>query len=176
MSPEDHFIRIALHLRKNAEFLDYHLKYLMQREWSYFKDLDGFIKTTRNLGSIPENAILVTADVVDLHPSIPHEAGLKAFREVLDKREEHPIPTHELIRIAGFVLKKNYFEFNEQIKQHISRTATGTKFAPPYACLFMDKSETAFLEIQGLQPLVWFRYIDDIFIMWTHGKQKRQTF
>ena len=99
-----------------------------------------------------------------LHSSIPHEAGLKALREVLDKREQHTIPTSELIRMADFVLKNNYFEFNGQIKQQISGTAIGTKFAPPYACLFMDKIETAFLETQELQPLVWSRYIDDIFL------------
>ena len=161
---------------KCSEFLDYHLKPLMQKGWSYIKDSGDFIKKTRNLGSIPENAILVTADVVGLYPSIPHEAGLKALREVLDKREQHTIPTSELIRMADFVLKNNYFEFNGQIKQQISGTAIGTKFAPRYACFFIDKIETAFLETQELQPLVWFRYIDDIFFIWTHGEQELQTF
>ena len=40
----------------------------------------------------------------------------------------------------------------------------------------MDKIETAFLEAQELQPLVWFRYIYDIFSIWTHGGQELQTF
>ena len=40
----------------------------------------------------------------------------------------------------------------------------------------MDKIETAFLETQELQPLAWFRYIDDIFFIWTHGEQELQTF
>ena len=88
---------------------------------------------------------------------------MKALREVVDKRE-HTIPTSELIRMADFVLKNNYFELNKQIKQQISGTAIGTKLPPPYACLFMDKIETAFLETQEFQPLVWFRYINDIFL------------
>ena len=67
--------------------------------------------------------------------------------------------------MADFVLKNNYFEFNGQIKQQISGTAIGTKFVPPYACLFMDKTETDFLESQELQPLLWFRCIDDIFLI-----------
>ena len=116
----------------------------MQKGWSYIKDSGDFLKKIPNLGSIPENAILVMADVVGLYPSIPHEAGLKALREV--------------------ILKNNYFEFNRHIKQQISGPAIGTTFAPPYACLFMDKIETAFLETQELQPLVWSRYIDDIFL------------
>ena len=95
-----------------------------------------------------------------LHPSIPHETGLEALREVLDKREQHTIPSSELIRMANFVLK--YLEFKGQIKHNISGIAIGTKFASPYACFFMDKIGTAFLETQELQPLAWFRYIDDI--------------
>ena len=124
-----------------------------------------------NLGSIPENAVLVTADVVGLYPSIPHEEGLKALREVLDKREQHTIPTSELIRIADFVLKNNYFEFNGQVKQQIFGTAIGTKFALPYTCLFMDKTETAFLETQELQPLVWLDILT-IFVLSGHMVSK----
>ena len=40
--------------------------------------------------------------------------------------------------MAKFVLQNNYFEFNGETKQQISVTATGTKFPPPYACIFMD--------------------------------------
>ena len=69
----------------------------MQRGWSYIKNSGDFMKKTRNLGSIPKTAILITADVVGLYPSIPHEAGLKALREVLDKREQHTIPTRQIL-------------------------------------------------------------------------------
>ena len=61
----------------------------MQRGWSYTKNSGDFIKKTRNLGSVPENAILVTAGGMGLYPSIPHESGLKALREVLDQREHY---------------------------------------------------------------------------------------
>ena len=99
-----------------------------------------------------------------MYPSIPYDAGLKALREVLEKREKHTIPTSELIKIADFVPKNNYFEFIGQIKQQISGTAVGTKFAPTLRVFVMDKIETVFLETQEIQPLVWFRYIDDIFL------------
>ena len=44
--------------------------------------------------------------------------------------------------MARFVLENNYFEFNGDVKKQISGTAIGTKFAPPYACIFMDDLET----------------------------------
>ena len=71
--------------------------------------------------------------------------------------------------MAEFVLKNSYFEFGNKIKQQNSGTAIGTKFAPPYSFIFMSDLETKFLEGQQLQPLVWLRYIDDIFFIWTHG-------
>ena len=52
--------------------------------------------------------MLVTA-VVGLYPSIPHEAGLSAIREALDKRTRKKIPTENLIKMAEFVLKNNFF-------------------------------------------------------------------
>ena len=148
----------------------------MQKGWSYIKHSGYFINKTKNLSNIPDNAILVTVDVVGLYPSIPHEAGMRALREALDKQEIKCIPTEDLVKMAEFVLKSNYFEFNSKIKQQVSGTAIGTKFAPPYACLFMAKFETCFIETQQLQPLVWFRYIDDIFFIWKHGKEKLKIF
>ena len=78
--------------------------------------------------------------------------------------------------MAEFVLKNNYFEFNSEIKHQISGTAIGTKFAPPYACIFMDRVETEFLSKESLQPWVWLRYIDDIFFVWTHGESELESF
>ena len=68
--------------------------------------------------------------------------------------------------MVEFVLKNKFFKFNNKIKRQVSDTAIGTKFGPPYACLFMDKFETTFFEMKYLPSLVWFRYIDDIFFKW----------
>ena len=42
------------------------------------------------------------------------------------------------------------------------------------ACIFMDDVQSTFLETQSLQPLIWFRYIEDLFFIWTHGEEKLQ--
>ena len=36
----------------------------------------------------------------------------------------------------------------------------------------MDEIETKFLDTKEFKPLVWFRYIVDVFFFWTHGKEK----
>ena len=78
--------------------------------------------------------------------------------------------------MAEFVLKNIYFEFNGSIKQKLSGTTIGTKFAPPYVCIFMDKLETNFLKTQTLRPLMWFRYIDGVFFLWIHGEENLKRF
>ena len=79
-------------------------------------------------------------------------------------------------KMAKFILKIIYFKFNGKVKQQILGTTIGTKIAPPYACIFMDELETSFLETQEMKPLVWFRYIDDVFSIWTHGQEKLDSF
>ena len=56
------------------------------KEWkSYIKDASNFEKL-KNLGNIPSNAILITADVVGLYPRIPHNAGPQVLYEKLEER------------------------------------------------------------------------------------------
>ena len=95
--------------------------------------------------------MLVTADVVDLYPIIPHNVGLRAQKEALDKRQR--ILTEDLVQMAVFSLKNVFFEFNNVIKQQISETAIGTKCEPTYACIFMDKVGTEILETQRNKPI-----------------------
>ena len=68
-----------------------------------------------------------------------------------------------------------YYIYQEVINQK-SGTAIGTRFAPTYASTFMDEIETNFLDTQKIKLLVWFRYIDDVFFIWTHGKEKLEEF
>ena len=73
---------------KVSEFLDSHMQSMMRKGWSYIKDSQDFINKSRNLGKIPDNAILVTADVVGFYPNIPHNVRLRAMNEALDKEEQ----------------------------------------------------------------------------------------
>ena len=80
------------------------------------------------------------------------------------------------LREALFVLKINYFEFGNKIKQQISVTAIRIKYVPPYACIFMSNLENEFLDGQHLQLLVRLRYIDNTFFIWTHGEESLKKF
>ena len=67
------------------------------------------MKKVKHSGQIPDGAILVTADVAGLYPSIPHKAGLEALRRRLNKRDTFEIPTEDIVQMTEFVLKNNFF-------------------------------------------------------------------
>ena len=49
-------------------------------------------------------------------------------------------------------------------------TTMGTRMAPNYAIIFMHSVEQEILKNSKLKPMVWRRFIDDVFIIWTHRK------
>ena len=109
---------------KASEFLDSHLKMIMQESWSYIKDSANFINKISQIGHIPENAILVTVDVVGLYASTPRKVLATALKK--EKREN-----------KDNLLKDNFFEFTHSVKQQVSGMAIGTKCAPTYACIYI---------------------------------------
>ena len=47
---------------------------------------------------------------------------------------------------------------------------------PVYIYIYMDEVKIEFLKTQERTLLVWFRYIDDTFFIWTHGKEHLKAF
>ena len=104
----------------------------------------------------------MTANVVGLYPSSPHSEGLDILKKQYENYRNKKVSTEDIVKMADFVLENNLFEFDSKFYKQISGTAIGTKFASPYACIFMDHIETEFLKTQDIKP--WFRkrFIDDI--------------
>ena len=69
----------------------------------------------------------------------------------------------------------NNFTFNDKNYLQIHGIAMGTRMEPSYANLFLAKFETDALSRAPYQPHTWWRYIDDIFMIWTHSVDDLQT-
>ena len=122
---------------------------------SFIKDKNHFLRKIKNLGQLPEGAILCTIDVVAFYPKISHEESLALLRKFLDVREEKKVTTETLLKLAKIVLKNNIFQFNEKTLQQLRGTRIGTKFAPMYAVIFMADLKKRILEEIKLQPRIW---------------------
>ena len=70
----------------------------------WLRPCNDFINKVKNI-DIPNGALLVTADIVGLYPSILHKVGLKALKNALENRNYEDIPTKNFLKMAEILLK-----------------------------------------------------------------------
>ena len=120
-----------------SAFLDFHLKNIVSTIPHTLEDTRDFLQRLNQIGDIPENALLVSFDVVGLYPHKPHDQGVKIMWRFLDKREDQSVSSESLCKLANIVLKHNYFELRKDVCHQILGTATRAKFTPHYVNIFM---------------------------------------
>ncbi len=128
---------------------------------------------------LPPSTILATIDVKSLYTNIPHDEGIHATLEALDTKHGRMWPLRKVIhQFLEHILKENHFTFKDQLYLKKHGTTTGTKMAPSYANILMGALEKSLLSsaLDHVTPLLWERFISDIFLIWTHGKESFQTF
>ena len=131
-----------------SQYLDFYLKPIVKMTQSYIKDTNHFLQTMLSLGEqIKPGNILITMDVKSLYTNIPQDLGIQYCLEAMQNfyQGELPLPLPHLQQIFNFILKNNYFEFNNKFYLQIHGTAMGTPFAPNFANIFMDRCETHLL-------------------------------
>ena len=125
---------------------------------------------------IQPHTLLITLDVESMYTNIDNEQGLEAVRNIF---QANPSPRHSdkhILELLELSLKNNDIEFNNETFLQISGTAMGKKFAPSYANLFMAQWENTALEKCYQNSTMYFRYRDNIWILWDHGETQFQTF
>ena len=115
------------------------------------------------------DSLVVTMDVNSLYTNIPHSDGVEACRSFLTMNTIDQALINDIPTLVDFILKHNLFVFDDEQYLQINGTAMGTKMAPTYANIFMYYIEDTFLSSLSLKPTAYFRYIDDIFLIWPHG-------
>ena len=78
------------------------------------------------------------------------------------------------MELLKLVLQSMNFTFNDEHYLQVGGTAMGTGVAPNYANLFVDRFETKDSDGWDKKPLLWLRFIDDIFMIWIHGLDELQ--
>ena len=159
-----------------SEFIDYHLKPLIQTLLSFIKDTTHFLFRLQKLGPLPDNAILVTLDASSWYTNIPHNKGIDACRYFLNTGQDKSLPAENICDLIRMILTMNNFSFNNEDYLQKHGTAMGTRMAPSYANLFVGKFEQQAIDNSLLKPFIWWRFIDDIFMIWTHGEEYLKSF
>ena len=117
-------------------------------------------------------------DVTSLYTNIPQEEEIDTVCRAYEKfyGNEPPIPTQLQKQALRLILEENSFQFNGKNYLQTHGTAMGTKMAVAFSNIFMNKVETEILSQSLFKPLVWKRYIDDIFSLWTTNRDRIEHF
>lgn len=160
-----------------SAFLDHFLQPMAWAVSSYVANSTDFLRRLAHQ-RLPPSSLLITLDVASLYTNISHEDARQVVRRVFTDFPDVPyLPPLAIVEeLLLFVLEHNVFVFNGQYFSQRHGVAMGTKLAPALATLYLAHIEEEFLDGLTLRPLVWFRYIDDVFCVWTHGRPAFDSF
>ena len=155
---------------KISQFVDHFIQPHVPLSESYTRDSTHMVNILNNFSTFPD-VLLCTLDITSLYMNIPHNEGTQSIKEFLAIHRDTNVLPHKsyIIELLEVVLTDNYFNFNGKHYHQKSGTAMGTKLAPSYTNLFMTKFEHNLVYTYHLQPTLWKRFIDDIFMIWLHG-------
>ena len=106
-------------------------------------------------------------DVSALYTNIPTQEGISASRSFLQDKFTHE-QLDAFCDLMNIVPTHNNFTFDGKHYKQVFGTSMGTKMAPSMACLLMGRLEEAMLSRVTKKPLMWTRYIDNVFFLWPH--------
>ena len=78
--------------------------------------------------------------------------------------------------VLSLILQDNSFQFNGKDYLQTHGTAMGTKMAVAFANIFIAKIEKEIIRQSNNKPLVWKRFIDDVFSLWNISVDKIEEF
>ena len=88
----------------------------------------------------------------------------------------HNPTNNSICNLLHLVLHCNNFQFDNKHYFQTGGTAMGTKLASSFVNIFMGWFKDKFVYTYHTKPLIWKRYIDDIFMIWPHGQESLAKF
>ena len=117
-------------------------------------------------------------DVCSLYTNIVIIEAIKCVLRFLMKyRKTSQLPRNvSLVDLLKIVLTCNNFQFNDENFLQVGGTAMGTKVAPSLANVFMADFEERYIYTYEKQPIFYKRFLDDLVMIWTHGREELDKF
>ena len=162
-----------------AKFMSKKLDNILHYVPAHLKNCDQFLSKiasidTSNIGGF------ASLDVVNLYGSIPKNESsniiniwdaLKEFFNSYGKNEPflNLLNTDDFINLVALSLNNDYVLFSGKQFKQTNGLSMGNPIAPQLAIIYMHYIETQIQsKVKGI--IHWYRYIDDIFIVWDNSE------
>ena len=160
--------------RKCASLVEYFLNPIAQRTQSYVRDSLHVVSLLQDF-HCETPFILFTFDIASLYTNVPIEEGVAAVGRAFLKHKDPQRPDLTILSLLRLLLTSNDFIFKNRRFLQTHGTAMGCAFGSSFANIFLAEWEAAIGQ-HHCTPVLWLRYIDDIFGIWTHGEEQLLVF
>jgi hypothetical protein len=150
------------------------LKPVVDRLPTVLRDTQDLLARLHAVDLGPDTPVtLSTADVESLYTNIPIDDAIVAVYVTIAPLFD-PHDAQDFMRALELVLRNNYISFDGRIYYQKRGLAMGTPLAPPVANTFMAWLEKRMFTLHPqIKPLIYVRYLDDIFVVQVKGMVPR---
>jgi hypothetical protein len=110
---------------------------------------------------------MVSFDLVSLFTRVTIREAMSLLSQHIDE---------DILTLFCHVLTYSYFSFAGQFYEQIDGVAMGSSLSSVIVNFYMEIFEEIAFDRAPHKPLCWFRYVDDTFVIWTHGPDRLRDF
>lgn len=158
-----------------CELIDHFIKPISNQHPAFLKDSYDFVERVRGK-RVPIDSFICTADVTALYPNMCIERSLKVVEKAFKENPDPNRPDQAILKLLEISLKTNEFSFAGRFFKQICGTAMGKKYAPSLADMYMVEFDKKATGDYHLKPLLYCRFLDDIFFIWKFSLEELKIF
>lgn len=151
------------------------LKPLVGKTDSFIKNSKDFVEKSKGI-VLADTDRLVSFDVESLFTNVPVPETLKIIESRLEKDvtlfERTKLPVKVIMELLELCTQCNFFELEGKLYRQDEGMAMGSPLSPIFANIFMEEFEKKALSSAQFKPKIWWRYVDDTFVVFSHGNDK----
>ena len=160
-----------------ARFVADLLSPLVGKSPHHIQNSQDFVAKVKDL-KVDDTEVQTSYDVTALFTSVPVDGALEVIKELLESDDSWKkriyLNAKEILTLLEFCLNTTYFKFRGQLYQQDHGCAMGLPVSPIIANLYMESFEQKALRSASVSPKVWYRYVDDTYVV--INKDKVQEF
>ena len=147
---------------------------------SYIKDSFEFVKKIKEI-VLEKNKTYIKCsfDVESLYTNVPVKEAIEITLDYMYKPRkliDVPFDREQMQILLNLSITDAPFRFQNKIYKQIDGVAMGNPLAPIIADLWMQKMEEKLNRFSKNRPIIWLRYVDDIFCLFTISETKIKDF
>ena len=133
-------------------YVENFIKEISTKHKSYLQDTPHFLRKvdTMNQGpKLPNNAMIVTSDIVGAYQNIPQKDGLLSLHEALEERPCKDVLSSFITNLMDLIQTCNIFEFNKDLWKQLIGVEMGIHPAPSFANNYLARRIDGKIEALG---------------------------